>query len=119
MRRDLPYHLNGLPDAQARREYERFLFWSNYKGSTDFFTKYVYPPLVWLLVRPLARARVHPNAVTIASIVFTFAAVPFFVAGQWLPGLVLAYAMSVLDSVDGKLAAEANFTAMIADPPGA
>jgi len=44
--------------ATQARKVERFLFWSNYKGSTDFFTKYVYPPLVWLMVPPLARARV-------------------------------------------------------------
>ena len=104
LRRTLPFYLFTLRDAAAAAACERFLFWSNYKGSTDFFTKYVYPPLVWLLVRPLARARVHPNTVTIASIVFTFAAVPFFATAHWLPGLALAYAMSVLDSVDGKLA---------------
>jgi phosphatidylglycerophosphate synthase len=33
-----------------------------------------------------------------------FAAVPFFAAGWWVTGLALAYVMSVLDSVDGKLA---------------
>lgn len=104
LRRTLPFHLFTLRDREATARAERFLFWSNYKGSTDFFTKYVYPPLVWLLVRPLAAARIHPNVVTIVSIVFTFAAVPLFAAGAFVPGLVLAYAMSVLDSVDGKLA---------------
>lgn len=104
LRRTLPFHLFTLRDHAAAARAERFLFWSNYKGSTDFFTKYVYPPLVWLLVRPLAAARIHPNVVTIVSIVFTFAAVPFFAAGAFIPGLLLAYAMSVLDSVDGKLA---------------
>lgn len=83
---------------------ERFLFWSNYKGSTDFMTRYVYPPLVWAMVRPLARWRVHPNWVTAVDIAATVVAVPFFVAGAWLPGFVCAYLMSVLDSVDGKLA---------------
>ena len=67
-------------------------------------TKYVYPPLVWLIVRPLARWRVHPNWVTAVSIAATFAAVPAFAAGHWLLGLTLAYGMSLLDSVDGKLA---------------
>ncbi|MCB1006956.1 MAG: CDP-alcohol phosphatidyltransferase family protein, partial [Acidimicrobiales bacterium] len=86
------------------RRVERFLFWSNYKGSTDFMTRYVYPPFVWVMVRPLARLRVHPNWVTAVDILATFAAVPFFMAGAWVPGLALAYLMSVLDSVDGKLA---------------
>ncbi|MBW2243598.1 MAG: CDP-alcohol phosphatidyltransferase family protein [Deltaproteobacteria bacterium] len=83
---------------------ERFLFEANYKGSTDFFTKHVYPPLVWQLVRPLARYRVHPNWVSAFNVVITFAAIPLFAAGQWIAGLTLAYTMSVLDSVDGKLA---------------
>ena len=104
LRRTLPFYLFRIDDDAARRKVERFLFWSNYKGSTDFFTKYVYPPLVWLLVRPLARAHVHPNWVTIISIVLTFAAVPLFAHGQFLAGFLCAYGMSVLDSVDGKLA---------------
>ena len=81
-----------------------FLFWSNYKGATDFLTRYVFPPLVWRAVGPLAERRISPNLVTSVGILCCFAAVPFFAAGWWIPGLVLAYAMAVLDSVDGKLA---------------
>jgi phosphatidylglycerophosphate synthase len=104
LRRDLPPYLFRVRDAAKRDEAEHFLFWSNYKGSTDFFTKYVYPPLVWRMVRPLARWRVHPNVVTLLSIVLTLWAVPLFAQGQWVAGLLMAYGMSVLDSVDGKLA---------------
>ncbi len=104
LRRSLPFYLFTLADRAARDACERFLFRSNYKGSTDLITEYVYPPLVWRLVQPLARARVHPNLVTLLGIVFAFAAVPLFAAGQFAAGLILAYAMSVLDSVDGKLA---------------
>ena len=104
LRRTLPFYLFRVTSAEERAKVERFLFWSNYKGSTDFFTKYVYPPLVWVMVRPLARAHVHPNWVTIISIVLTFAAVPLFGAGYFLAGFLCAYGMSVLDSVDGKLA---------------
>lgn len=104
LRRDLPFWLRPVADEGQRQALERFMFESSYKGSTDFFTKYVYPPLVWLSVRPLARWRVHPNTVTWVSIVLTFAAVPFFALGWWLAGLLCAYGMSVLDSVDGKLA---------------
>lgn len=104
LRRSLPYYMFRISDAAKAAEVQRFLFWSNYKGSTDIFTRYVYPPLVWLMVRPLARARVHPNLVTLVSIALTFGAVPFFAAGNWLVGFLMAYGMSVLDSVDGKLA---------------
>jgi phosphatidylglycerophosphate synthase len=104
LRRTLPFYLFRIAGAEERAKVERFLFWSNYKGSTDFFTKYVYPPLVWLMVRPLARAHVHPNWVTIVSIVLTVAALPLFGGGHFLSGFLCAYGMSVLDSVDGKLA---------------
>jgi len=104
LRRTLPFYLFRIANAEECAKVERFLFWSNYKGSTDFFTKYVYPPLVWLLVRPLARAHVHPNWVTIVSIALTFAAIPLFAGGHFLAGFLCAYGMSVLDSVDGKLA---------------
>lgn len=104
LRRELPPYLFRVFDEASRDRVERFLFWSNYKGSTDFLTKYVYPPIVWRLVRPLARRRVHPNWVTAVSYVATFTSIPLFATGLWLPGLTLAYVMSVLDSVDGKLA---------------
>ena len=104
LRRSLDPYVLRVWDTASCDRVERFLFRSNYKGSTDFMTKYVYPPLVWRIVRPLARWRVHPNAVTAVSIAATFAAVPLFAAGEWLPGLILAYGMSLLDSVDGKLA---------------
>jgi len=104
LRRDLPFWLRRIDDEAQRAELERFMFKASYKGSTDFFTKYVYPPLVWAAVRPLARLRVHPNTVTWVSIALTFAAVPFFALGWWIAGLLCAYGMSVLDSVDGKLA---------------
>jgi phosphatidylglycerophosphate synthase len=56
------------------------------------------------MVRPLARWRVHPNVVTLISIILTFAAVPLFAWKYWLAGFLCSYGMSVLDSVDGKLA---------------
>lgn len=104
LRRTLPYYLFTVDGTERAAKLERFLFWSNYKGSTDLFTRYVYPPLVWLAVRPLARWRVHPNWVTLLSIFLTLAAIPCWANGWFVSGFVMAYAMSVLDSVDGKLA---------------
>ncbi|WP_374383576.1 CDP-alcohol phosphatidyltransferase family protein [Dongia sp.] len=104
LRRSLPYYLFTVSNEAERKDVEKFLFWSNYKGSTDFFTKYVYPPLVWAMVPTLARARIHPNTVTIVSIILTILAVPLFAAGHFWWGFLCAYGMSVLDSVDGKLA---------------
>jgi phosphatidylglycerophosphate synthase len=104
LRRDLEPYAFTVRDDAARRRVERFLFWSNYKGSTDFMTKYVWPPLVWLLVRPLANWGVHPNWVTGVSIAATLGAIPLWMEGWWGTGFFLAYLMSLLDSVDGKLA---------------
>ena len=104
LRRSLPYWIYAVNDAATRRRLERQMFWDNYKGSTDLLTRYVYPPLVWPLVRVCTRWGIHPNAVTVLSILLTFAAVPLFARGDFLAGFVCAYAMSVLDSVDGKVA---------------
>ena len=109
-RRDVPFWIRAVPDDRARADVERFLFDASYKGSTDVFTRYVYPYLVWPMVLWCTRHRVHPNLVTAISIVATLAAVPFFCAGWWVTGLALAWLMSVLDSVDGKVA-RLTFTA--------
>lgn len=104
LRRSLPYWMYVVEDAETRRSLERRMFWDNYKGSTDLLTRYVYPPLVWPLVRFCTRFGIHPNTVTVLSIILAFAAVPLWADGQWFWGFVCAYAMSVLDSVDGKVA---------------
>lgn len=104
LRRTLPYWIHAVPDAATRDALERRLFWDNYKGSTDLLTRYVYPPLVWPLTRLCTRFGIHPNTVTVLSIILAFAAVPLWCQGQWLLGFLCAYGMSVLDSVDGKVA---------------
>ena len=104
LRRHVDFYVVAVPDAARREARERWLFWSNYKGSTDLLTRWVYPPLVWPLVRFCTAFRIHPNGVTMLSILLTVAAVPLFAMGQFWSGLALAYAMSVLDSVDGKVA---------------
>jgi phosphatidylglycerophosphate synthase len=104
LRRVVPYWLFRVDDAATRNAVERRLFLDNYKGSTDLLTAYVYPPLVWPLVRLCARLRIHPNAVTLLSVLLAIAAVPLFAQAEWLAGFACAYVMSVLDSVDGKLA---------------
>jgi len=104
LRRSLPYYLFGVRSPAAARRVERVLFDWNYKGSTDFMTKWVYPPLVWRLVRLSTATGLSANAITILSVILTFAAVPLFATGAFVAGLACAYAMSVLDSVDGKVA---------------
>jgi len=104
LRRHLPYWVHAVDSPQTRRQLERQMFWDNYKGSTDLLTRWVYPPLVWPLMQFCTRLKIHPNAVTVLSIVLAFAAVPLWSHGQWLAGFICAYIMSVLDSVDGKVA---------------
>ena len=104
LRRTLPYWLHAVHDADARQRLQRQMFWDNYKGSTDLLTRYVYPPLVWQLVRLCVWMRIHPNTVTVLSILLAVAVVPLFMTSHFAYGFLCAYAMSVLDSVDGKLA---------------
>jgi phosphatidylglycerophosphate synthase len=104
LRRTLPYWLYAVHDADARQRLQRQMFWDNYKGSTDLLTRYVYPPLVWPLVHLCVWLRIHPNTVTVLSILLAIAVVPLFMNSHFLYGFLCAYAMSVLDSVDGKLA---------------
>jgi phosphatidylglycerophosphate synthase len=104
LRRSLPYWIYRVNDSAARRRLERQMFRDNYKGSTDLLTSHVYPPLVWPTVRLCARLGIHPNVVTVISVLLAFAAVPLFASGDWLAGFACAYGMSVLDSVDGKIA---------------
>jgi phosphatidylglycerophosphate synthase len=83
---------------------EASMFEAVYKGVTDVVTKYVYPPIVKAMVRWLAPTRITPNQVTAVSMLLSFGAIPVFLAGHLGLGVVMGLVMSVLDSVDGKLA---------------
>ena len=89
---------------QPRPVVERKLFASVYKGVTDVVTKYAWPePALWL-TRGAAALGLKPNAVTIVGLVLTFVAAWQFYFGNLAMGMVAAWLMTLLDTVDGKLA---------------
>jgi len=89
---------------ERRRELERHLFDGSYKGVTDLVTKWVWPrPARWA-TGVCARNGIKPNVVTSLSFVLVIAATALFAAGWLGSGLLLAWIMTFLDTVDGKLA---------------
>ncbi len=86
------------------RAVEKRLFQGSYKGVTDLVTKYVWPPPARVVTRWCALARITPNQVTFASFLMVLAAFALFWTGHFGWGLVAAWIMTFLDTVDGKLA---------------
>jgi phosphatidylglycerophosphate synthase len=101
-KRGSAYLLRLAPDT--RRAVEWRMFGGSYKGVTDFVTKHVWPRPAFHVVRACAALGITPNMVTAASLVLVFAALWWFSQGAWLPGLLAAWVMTFLDTVDGKLA---------------
>jgi phosphatidylglycerophosphate synthase len=94
-----------LPLSAARlREIEDRMFAGSYKGVTDFITKYVWPLPAFWVTRLAAAARIPPNAVTLLGLLLVILAFWLFLQGQFAAGLVAAWLMTFLDTVDGKLA---------------
>ena len=89
---------------QPRPVVERKLFASVYKGVTDIVTKYAWPePALWL-TRGAAALGISPNFVTILGLILTLLAGWQFYAGNLAIGMAAAWLMTLLDTVDGKLA---------------
>jgi phosphatidylglycerophosphate synthase len=83
---------------------EEHLFTGSYKGVTDLVTKFIWPvPAKWA-TRLCALWGISPNQVTSLSLVLVLAAGGLFAYGLLFWGLVLGWAMTFLDTVDGKLA---------------
>lgn len=93
----LPLTAAQLPAIEAR------VFAGTYKGVTDFVTL-SWPRLVQAVTRVCTALRVTPNMVTSVSLVLTVLATWLFWHGHYGTGLVAAWLMAFLDSVDGKLA---------------
>jgi len=83
---------------------ERRMFDGSYKGVTDFVTKYVWPRPAQAATKLCALAGMTPNQVTAIGAVLTLAAFWLFWTGHFGWGLAAAWAMTFLDTVDGKLA---------------
>lgn len=83
---------------------ERLTFGASYKGATDFVTKFIWPWPARHVTRWCANWGVTPNQVTTVSLILMFLAMWGFCQGQWLLAIPLAWLMTFLDTVDGKLA---------------
>jgi len=97
-----PYLLPAVPELAG--EIEEHTFSASYKGATDLVTKWVWPRPARAATRWLAAAKVHPNTVTIASWLLAVAVFWLFARGHFGIGLAVAWLMTFLDTVDGKLA---------------
>ncbi len=89
---------------ETRVAVEKRLFQGSYKGVTDLVTKYVWPTPARIVTRWCALAKMTPNQVTLIGFIMVLAAFWLFWKGQFGWGLVCAWIMTFLDTVDGKLA---------------
>jgi phosphatidylglycerophosphate synthase len=101
-KRETPYALPLTSDNQADVEWRMFM--GTYKGATDLVTKHVWPRPAFHLTRWLAPRGITPNMVTTVGAIMTVAAFVLFIYGHYALGLLAAWAMTFLDTVDGKLA---------------
>ncbi len=101
-KREVPYAM--IAKAEDRADVEWRMFMGTYKGATDVITKHVWPVPAFYATRALAPTRITPNMVTTLGAICVALAFWLFLEGHFAAGLVAAWAMTFLDTVDGKLA---------------
>lgn len=101
-KKDPPYVLPVLRCNQTALETE--LFAASYKGVTDLVTKWLWPWPAFLATRLCVQLGFKPNHVTLLSLVLAVLAGVAFWYGTFGIGLIMAWLMTFLDTVDGKLA---------------
>lgn len=87
-----------------RAELEALLYGNAYKGITDFVTKWWWPRPARVVVGWCARLGITPNMVTLLGFLLVLAATYAFYRGEYALGLACGWIMTLLDTVDGKLA---------------
>ena len=87
-----------------RRALENRLYGNAYKGITDLVTKWLWPRPAKHLVRACADAGITPNMVTLLGLALVIIASVLFAYGYFAGGLLCGWIMTLLDTVDGKLA---------------
>lgn len=101
-KKETPYALIFETENAAAIEWR--MFRGTYKGATDFVTKHLWPVPAFYATRWLAPRGVSPNMVTTVAAALTVLAFWLFLTGRFAEGLAAAWAMTFLDTVDGKLA---------------
>ncbi len=101
-KRETPYLL--ALSAQTLPAIEKRMFSGSYKGVTDAITKYLWPLPARHVTKWCAIAGITPNQVTFVSLLMVIGAFHSFWTGQYTLGLIEAWIMTFLDTVDGKLA---------------
>lgn len=103
LRRRIRLGAFSLEEEPVRRV-ERHLFDNVYKGVTDVITKWAWPTPAFLVTRACARLGVTPNMVTWFGVLLMLLAAYLFYESALVPGMIAAWLMTFLDTVDGKLA---------------
>jgi phosphatidylglycerophosphate synthase len=103
LRKREPPYLMPLTAAELPA-IEKRIFAGSYKGVTDVVTLHVWPAPARAVTRWCANNGISPNQVTSASLVLVFVAMWLFWTGHYGWGLLAAWVMTFLDTVDGKLA---------------
>ncbi len=101
-KRENPYALTIGRDNARSVEWRSFM--GTYKGATDVVTKHLWPWPAFHVTRWIAPTAITPNLVTALSAVCVVLAFWLFMEAHWALGLAAAWAMTFLDTVDGKLA---------------
>jgi phosphatidylglycerophosphate synthase len=101
-KREIPYAFILEERNQAEVEWRSFI--GTYKGATDIVTKRLWPVPAFYVTRALARTPITPNFVTAFAGLLVLVAFALFLQGHYALGLVAAWLMTFLDTVDGKLA---------------
>ena len=101
-KRETPYAMVVTDGNKSAVEWRMFM--GTYKGATDLVTKHLWPAPAFHATRALAPRGITPNMVTTIAALMTVLAFWCFLKGQFIPGLMAAWTMTFLDTVDGKLA---------------
>jgi phosphatidylglycerophosphate synthase len=101
-KRETPYAMVVSADNRSAAEWRMFM--GTYKGATDFVTKHLWPVPAFHATRFLAPRGISPNMVTATGALLMVVAFWLFLEGHFIAGLLAAWAMTFLDTVDGKLA---------------
>ena len=80
------------------------LYYGSYKGVTDIITRLIWPKPAMKAVKFCVNKKITPNQVTLLSLILAILAGVLFYINQYFFGLIVAWFMTFLDTVDGKLA---------------
>jgi len=104
LRKDVDAWWCDIDSLEDYKKAKKIIVENASKNPSDLLATYVHKPIENKLVSWIAKYKITPNQVTTIVNILAYSVTILYLLGYFLPGIILAFIVGIVDGLDGKLA---------------